>query len=42
VGNREELPKKATEEIQWEVEEEMARATRLAREAGRGKRHNSL
>jgi hypothetical protein len=42
VGNGEEPPEKAVEEIQWEAEEEIAHAARLAREAERGKRHNGL
>jgi hypothetical protein len=42
VGNGEELPKKTVEEIQQEADEEIARATCLAREAERGKRHNDL
>jgi hypothetical protein len=42
VGNGEELPNKTVKEIQWETDEELARATRLATEAERGKRHNSL
>jgi hypothetical protein len=42
VGNGEELPDKTIEEIQRETDKELARATRLAREAGRTKRHNGL
>jgi hypothetical protein len=42
VGNKEEPPEKIIEEIQWEAEQEIARAARLAREAERGKRHNGL
>jgi hypothetical protein len=42
VENREELPDKTIEEIQWETDVELARAARLAREAERGKRHNRL
>jgi hypothetical protein len=42
VGNGEELLKKTVEEIQREGDEEIARATCLARDAERGKRHNSL
>jgi hypothetical protein len=42
VGNGEELLEKTVEEIQREADEEIARATRLAREAKRGKRHNDL
>jgi hypothetical protein len=46
VGNGEELPKKTTEEIQQEAEEEITRAARLARELDqardRGKNHNGL
>jgi hypothetical protein len=36
VGNREELLEKTVEEIQHEVDEEIAHAARLAREAERG------
>jgi hypothetical protein len=42
VGNGEEPPEKIVEEIQRKVEEEIARASRLARELKRGKRHNDL
>jgi hypothetical protein len=42
VGQGDQPPKKTTEEIQWEVEEEIPRAACLARDAERGKRHNSL
>jgi hypothetical protein len=42
VVNGEELPKKTVEEIQRDANEEIAHAARLAREAERGKRHNSL
>jgi hypothetical protein len=42
VGNREELPDKSVEEIQWESDEELAHATHLARGPERGKRHNGL
>jgi hypothetical protein len=42
VGQGEEPPEKTIEEIQREAEEEIARATRLARDAKRGRRHNGL
>jgi hypothetical protein len=42
MGNREELPDKMVEEIQWETNVELARVTHMAREAKRGKRHNGL
>jgi hypothetical protein len=42
VGNAEELPKKMAQEIQQETDEELARASHLAREAKKGKRHNDL
>jgi hypothetical protein len=42
VGNGEELPDMAVEEIQWETDKELACATHLSREAKRGKRHNGL
>jgi hypothetical protein len=42
VGNGEELLEKTVEEIQREADEEITHATRLAREAERGKRQNSL
>jgi hypothetical protein len=42
VGQGEEPPEKTIEEIQREVEEEIAWAAHLARDAERGKRHNSL
>jgi hypothetical protein len=42
VGKGDELPEKTIEEIQWEAEEEIARAAHLARDAERGKRHNDL
>jgi hypothetical protein len=42
VGNGEELPVKTIGEIQCEADEEIARVACLAREAERGKRHNSL
>jgi hypothetical protein len=42
VVNGEKLPKKTVEEIQREANEEIAHAARLAREAERVKRHNSL
>jgi hypothetical protein len=42
VGSREKLPEKTIEEIQQEADEKIGRATRLAREAKRGKRHNNL
>jgi hypothetical protein len=42
VGNIEELQEKTIEEIQREIDEEIAHTTRLAREAKRGKRHNGL
>jgi hypothetical protein len=42
VGNGEELSEKTIEEIQREADEEIARASRLAKEAERGKGHNSL
>jgi hypothetical protein len=42
VGQGEEPHEKTVEEIQREVEEEIARAARLARDAERGKRHNGL
>jgi hypothetical protein len=42
VDNREELPDKTIEVIQRETDIELARAARLAREAERGKRHNSM
>jgi hypothetical protein len=42
VGQGEELPKQTAGEIAHEAEEEMARAARLAKEAEKGKRHNSL
>jgi hypothetical protein len=42
VGNGEEPPEKIVEEIQREAEEEIAHKACLAREAERGKRHNSL
>jgi hypothetical protein len=42
VGNKEEPPEKIIEEIQREAEQEIARATRLAREVERGKKHNGL
>jgi hypothetical protein len=37
-----ELPKKTTEELQWEVEEEIARAQQLARELNKRKGNNGL
>jgi hypothetical protein len=37
-----EPPEKTVEEIQWEAEEEIARAAHLARDAERGKRNNGL
>jgi hypothetical protein len=37
-----ELPEKATEEIQWEAKEEIARAERLAMELDRRKGHNGM
>jgi hypothetical protein len=40
MGNREELLDKSIEEIQRKIDEELTRATRVAREAERGKRHN--
>jgi hypothetical protein len=42
VGQGDPSPAKTTEEIQWEAEEEMARAVRLARELHKRKGHNSL
>jgi hypothetical protein len=42
VGNGKELPDKTIKEIQQETNEELTHATRLAREAERGKRHNNL
>jgi hypothetical protein len=42
VGQGEEPHEKTVEEIQREVEEEIARAAHLARDAERGKRHNGL
>jgi hypothetical protein len=42
VGNGEELPDKMVEEIQQETDIELARATRLSREAERGKKHNII
>jgi hypothetical protein len=42
VGNREELPEKTVEEIQWEADEEIAHAAHLARETERGRSHNDL
>jgi hypothetical protein len=42
VGQGEEPPEKTIEEIQQEAEEEIARASRLASDAERGKRHNDL
>jgi hypothetical protein len=42
VGNGEELPDKAVEEIQRETDKELACAAHLSREAKRGKRHNGL
>jgi hypothetical protein len=42
VGSREKLPEKTIEEIQQEADEKIGRATRLAREAKRGKRHSNL
>jgi hypothetical protein len=42
VGQGDPSPVKITEEIQWEAEEEMARAVRLARELHKRKGHNSL
>jgi hypothetical protein len=42
VRQGEELPEKTIEEFQWEAEEENARATHLAKEAEKGKRHNGL
>jgi hypothetical protein len=42
VGQGEELPKKTVEEIQLEADEEIARATHLARNVEKGKRHNDL
>jgi hypothetical protein len=42
VGNGEELLDKSVNVIQRETNVELARATRLAREAERGKRQNSL
>jgi hypothetical protein len=42
VGNGEEPQEKTVEEIQREAEEEITHATHLAREAEKGKRHNSL
>jgi hypothetical protein len=40
VGTRGELPDKLIEEIQWETDEELARAAYLVRETERGKRQN--
>jgi hypothetical protein len=37
-----ELPDKTTEQLQWEAEEEIARAERLARELDKMKGHNGL
>jgi hypothetical protein len=42
VGQGEQRSKKTTEEIAREAEEEIVRAARLAEEANKGKRHNSL
>jgi hypothetical protein len=42
VGNGEELPDKTVEEIQREIDIELACKARLAREAERGKRHNNM
>jgi hypothetical protein len=42
VGQGEELPKKTTEEITREAEEQIGRAACLAKEAKKGKRHNAL
>jgi hypothetical protein len=42
VENEEELPDKLVKEIQRETDEELAHATRLDREAKRGKMHNGL
>jgi hypothetical protein len=42
VGHEEELSKKTVEEIQQEADEEIARAARLAWDAKKLKRHNSL
>jgi hypothetical protein len=37
-----EPPEKTVEEIQWEAEGEIARASHLAKDAERGKRNNGL
>jgi hypothetical protein len=42
VGQGDPHPAKTTEEIQWEVEEEMARAAHLAMELNKRKGHNGL
>jgi hypothetical protein len=42
VGNGKEPRETTVEEIQREIEEEITRPARLAREAKRGKRHNGL
>jgi hypothetical protein len=42
VGNREELPDMMIEDIQWEIDMELACVAHLAREAKRGKRHNDM
>jgi hypothetical protein len=42
VGEGEQPPRKTAEEIAQEIEEEIAQATRLAKEARTGKRHNGL
>jgi hypothetical protein len=42
VGQGDPPPAKTTEEINWEAEEEMAQATRLARELDKRKGHNGL
>jgi hypothetical protein len=40
MGQGEQPPEKTAKEIALEVEEEIARAARLAKEADKGKRHN--
>jgi hypothetical protein len=40
VGQGGELPEKTTKEIQQKIEEEIARAAHLAKEAEKGKRHH--
>jgi hypothetical protein len=42
VGQGDEPPEKTVEEIQWEAKEEIAQVAHLARDAQRGKKHNSL